>query len=259
MLTKLLSPDYLEQYLENLKKQKVDLKNSFIKLEISPKWPNKDYFNQVSAVYSSKIEGNTLDLDSFLNSGKKTSKTKEYVEILDLIETYEFAQKNQLNQKNFLKTHQLLSQNILIKAKQGKYRDEPVGVFSSQGLVYMALEAEKVEEQMSLLFQEIELLLKQDLNIQEVFYCASFSHLKLAQIHPFVDGNGRAARLLEKWFLATKLGQKSWYINSEEYYWNHRQEYYKNLNLGVNYYELDYSKSVPFLFMLVESLGDEDI
>jgi Fic family protein len=31
-------------------------------------------------------------------------------------------------------------------------------------------------------------------------------HLRLAQIHPFRDGNGRAARLIEKWFVAEKLG-----------------------------------------------------
>jgi Fic family protein len=28
-------------------------------------------------------------------------------------------------------------------------------------------------------------------------------------------GNGRTARLLEKWFLAEKLGAKAWFVESE--------------------------------------------
>ncbi|MBL0098191.1 MAG: Fic family protein [Bacteroidetes bacterium] len=33
-------------------------------------------------------------------------------------------------------------------------------------------------------------------------------HLVFVKIHPLNDGNGRSARLIEKWFLAQKLGKK---------------------------------------------------
>ena len=80
-------------------------------------------------------------------------------------------------------------------------------------------------------------------------------HLVFVKIHPFNDGNGRTARLLEKWFLAQKLGEKAWFIQSEKNYYHQHQTYYKNLRaLGLEYPELDYTKTMPFLLMLPESL-----
>jgi len=66
----------------------------------------------------------------------------------------------------------------------------------------------------------------------------------------FRDGNERAARILEKWFIASKHGNEYGNLSSEKYHKDHQSEYYKNLNLGVKYYELDYDKCLPFLSML---------
>jgi Fic family protein len=124
-----------------------------------------------SALFSSKIEGNTLDLNSFLNSKILNKKQKkEAQEIGDLIEAYKFAQKHKLNEKNLLEVHKILSKNILAKSRQGKYRKESVGVFSSQGLEYLALEAGKVENEMKEFFQEIEKLLKKKLTKKEAYF-----------------------------------------------------------------------------------------
>jgi len=106
---------------------------------------------------------------------------------------------------------------------------------------------------MNQLFNQIMEILNKKLSIQEILYFASFIHLRFVHIHPFVDGNGRTARLLEKWFLTSMLGNSYWHLLSEKYYKNNQQEYYENINLGVNYYELDYSKCVPFLLMLPQS------
>jgi len=74
-------------------------------------------------------------------------------------------------------------------------------------------------------------------------------------IHPFANGNGRAARLLEKWFLSSKLGHDYWSLLSEKYYKEHQAEYYNAIDIGINFYELDYSRCIPFLLMLTKSFS----
>jgi len=128
-------------------------------------------------------------------------------------------------------------------------------VFGQSGLVYLAVEAEHVAAVMKSFFDEISTLLAASLSLEEVFYFAALIHLRFVHIHPFADGNGRAARLLEKWFLAQKLGKLFWNLPSEKYYKDHQADYYNNINLGVNFYELDYNKCLPFLVMLVGCLG----
>lgn len=216
-----------------------------------------DYLTKSSAVYSSNIEGNSIDLNSFMNyelNKDKFKNGKEIEEIEHLIEAYKFAQNNNLNEKNLLTCHKIFSETLLIKSKRGKYRVEQVGVFGKSGLAYLAIEPEFVEQEMKTFFNDIEELISTNLNEADVFYFASLIHLKFAHIHPSRDGNGRAARLLEKWFITEKLGRDFWKISSEEYYKINQAKYYETINLGVNYYVLNYDNCLAFLEMLPNSL-----
>lgn len=216
-----------------------------------------EYQTTVSAVFSSNIEGNSIDLNSFINlqfAKEKFKPTKEVQEIENLIKAYNFAQNNPLTEKNLLQVHKILSETLLIKGKRGKYRDERTGVFSKSGLVYLAVEPELVSKEMDTFFREIAQLLSMRLSLTETFYFASLIHLRFVHIHPFADGNGRAARLLEKWFMSAYLGNNAWKIPSERYYKEHQAQYYDNINLGVNFYELDYDRSLSFLYMLPQAL-----
>jgi len=216
-----------------------------------------EYLTKSSAVYSSNIEGNSIDLNSYMNYEMNKDKFKvgkEIEEIQDLIEAYGFAQSNKLNEKNLLNCHKIFSNTLLIKSKRGKYRIEQVGVFGKSGLAYMAVEPEFVEKEMKVFFQDINELISSDLNEIEVFYYASLIHLRFAHIHPFRDGNGRAARLIEKWFVAEKLGRDFWKMPSEEFYKKNQAKYYETINLGVNFYELNYDKCIGFLEILPKCL-----
>lgn len=245
---KILTEKYLKKYLQNI--WEID----FLKLENKLKNFDFNYLLEASSVYSSNIEWNSIDLNSFMNSKINKRKSKDLKEIESLIKAYNFAKDNVLNEKNLLYTHNLSSQTILIKSKRWKYRNEKVGVFWKNWLVYIAIEPEFVETKMEDLFDDISHLLKKDLSFEEVFYYSSLIHLVFVHIHPFSDWNGRTARLLEKWFLAYKLGNNFWKISSEEYYFKNRQTYYQNINLWVNFYELNYDLSLDFLLMLIKSI-----
>jgi len=255
----LISSQYIEPYSEALK---VDLSKAIKKLNTKKAFSKEDFEHYIiaSSVFSSRIEGNTLDLNSFmrLRADKKIAKKKEVKEIEDLVEAYQFASAHKLTRANFLKAHQILSRTLLSKpSERGKLRKMPVGVYDGDTgkPVYLAIEPEYLDKEITKLFTDIKLILSKKLNNKEKFYYASMLHLWLAMLHPFTDGNGRTARLIEKWFLASVIGEYAWSINSEKQYWDKRPEYYKNISLGYNYYALYWDRCVPFLLMLPSAIA----
>ncbi len=255
----LISSEYLAKYSEN---NPIDWSGVFRKIRTRGAFSVEDfnYYIIASSLFSSKIEGNTLDLNSFMRSlgEKKAAKRKEVQEIEDLVKAYKFASENEITQANVLKVHAMLSRTLLSKGLMGKYRKNQVGVFDNDTgrPVYMAVEPEFVKQEMTKLFEDIKILLDRQLSYKETFYYASMIHLWVAMIHPFADGNGRSARLIEKWFLASKLGNAAWSINTEKYYWDNRPKYYKNISLGYNYYVLYWERCIPFLLMLPKALKE---
>ncbi len=255
----LISAAYLDEYSS---KANIDWLRVSYKFRSKPRFTTEDfeYYLIASSLYSSKIEGNTLDVDSFFwNRGKKDfPKKKEVAEIEDLVKAYEFAVDGKLNKGNLLKAHSLLSKHLLPVKEQGIIRRQNMWVREKKTgkPVYGAVEPEQLPQEFNKLFEDIGELLKRDLKYKEIFYYASMIHLWFVIIHPFGDGNGRSARLLEKWFLASKLGKVAWSINSEKYYWDNRAAYYQNVALGYNYYVLHWERCIPFLLMLPEALKD---
>ena len=216
------------------------------------------FYNSISTVYSSKIEGEEIDFDSFykhkfLSVNYKADYTKKSD---DLYKAYEFIQKNKLSKKNIFKVHKKITKHLLAKHQRATIRNNPMFVINEANRIeYVACDQYQVKKELANLFKDIKLLRKAKLTRSEVFYYAAFIHLIFVKIHPFQDGNGRTARLLEKWFLLEQLGKKATAIALEKNYFFHKNDYYNNIKkLGLDYEQLNYSKALDFLLMTINSL-----
>ena len=218
------------------------------------------FYTSVSSVYSSKIEGEEIDLDSYIKHKKfgiafQPDYTKK---IDDLYAAYKFAENNRLGKTSIEQAHQLLSQHFLSSTYQGKLRNQNMYVTTSEGKIeYIACQPMHLVEEMQKFYADLELLLQTPLDLKESFFFAAMIHLVFVKIHPWTDGSGRTARLLEKWFLAEKLGSQAWFLQNEKYYYDHHHAYYKNIRLlGLEYEGLEWGKAMDFLLMLPRSLGE---
>lgn len=249
----IIPTDLLASYLEQVPKGLQAAFDTLHDAEIST--DTFSFYTSVSAMASSKIEGEQMEIDSYI---KHKMLNIEYMQDLvekpnDLYNAYLFAQKNELTEKNFLEAHKLLATHLLEPQKRGVCRMGNMVVMEHKTfrIQYEAAMWNEVKPLLAKLWKDIEQLKKQKLSIEETFFFASFIHIVFVNIHPFEDGNGRAGRLLEKWFLAQKLGKKAWFMQSELHYYKNVNDYYKNLNrLGMFYEQLNYAKAMPFLLML---------
>ena len=217
------------------------------------------FYTAVSVMSSARIEGEQLEIDSYL---KHKIQDVPYLANLtekpnDLFEAYEFARDNALTLANFYKVHAVSTRHLLPEAYRGVVRTGNMLIMDqqTQRVQYEAAPASIVKNAFEDFWTELEWLITQELSLNEIFYYASLIHLVFVKIHPFNDGNGRTARLLEKWFLTTKLGDKAWYISSENFYYQNLTNYYHSLaRVGLFYETLDYKRSIPFLLMLPNAL-----
>lgn len=220
------------------------------------------FYTSVASVYSSKIEGEPIELDSYIKHKRfGVEFLPDYTrKIDDLYLAYQFAKEHIPSRENISTVHSILAKHIVSKNWQGRFRNQNMYVTTDDGRIeYVAASPFVVSTEMEKLYNDIDTLLQQKLDVTSVFYFASMIHLVFVKIHPWNDGNGRSGRLLEKWFLARHLGPKAWFVQSEKYYYRYRQEYYNNIRLlGLECEELDYSKALPFVEMLSKAVIDND-
>jgi Fic family protein len=165
----------------------------------------KEYY-RVGLTYSSNaIEGNSLTetetkvvLEDGITIGGKP--IKDYYEALGHSEAYDYiyqlASDKNFTENDIRKLHKLFYRRI-DETKAGKYRREKVFISGSK---YPLPGPEKVPELMRHLISKAK---ETEKKTHPVEYSA-IVHKELVFIHPFIDGNGRVARLLMNLILLQK-------------------------------------------------------
>lgn len=150
---------------------------------------------------SNAIEGNTLTYSEtklVLNEGitiggKSVNEHLEAInhkDAIDYIEEVASLQTSELTIRDIKNIHNLVLKGINTK-EAGVYRSKPVGVMKSDGVIHHFTDPLMIDEQM----QEFIVWLNGSSDIEPI-KLAALTHLKFVTIHPFIDGNGRTARLL---------------------------------------------------------------
>jgi hypothetical protein len=175
---KILTDKLLDKYTKAVKESPFDKIDKIKKLDISVDY--FQFYKSVSSVYSSKIEGEDIDFDSYFKHKFLKVKFKpDYTRKADdLYLAYDFIDNNRLTIENVQKTHSILSKSLLPKSQQGLIRNNPMFVINSDDKIeYVAASPEIVKSELDKLFHDIDLLLHEDLNPFEIFYYASLVHL----------------------------------------------------------------------------------
>lgn len=124
--------------------------------------------------------------------------------------------------------HKLTVANLLPESEAGHYRHVKVVIRNTetQEITFRPVPPTEVAYYIDELFTWLS---SEDGKSTHPLLKAGILHYELVRIHPFVDGNGRAARAMALLLLFLEGYQVKKFFALEEYYDHHRSEYYDSL------------------------------
>lgn len=201
------------------------------------------------ALSTTAIEGNTLtedDLNRIIDDGESLPPSREYLEqeVLNILEALRDIDTTQRGQQGFTLTPQWLKDQNAKILKSLEVADHVTpGEYTTAQLsvgTYRPAPPEDVPYLVERLCQWLndEYLVhvnnpdtSADIRFFNAFLAATLGHLYVAWIHPFGDGNGRTARLLQVAVLAAS-GVVPWVSTNllSDFYNETRSRYYQRLD-----------------------------
>jgi Fic family protein len=219
---------------------------------------------EISAFSSTSIEGNPLPLtdvkrilknkpEHIRDSEKEVlNYNKALVDLNDLLKN----KKRVFDLFLILKIQKTVTTDLLEDYRSGRLRQEPVFVNNpkTRQSVYLPPEHAEVPRLMNEL---IDWSTKNENKIDPLILSGIF-HKQFVVVHPFIDGNGRTARLATKVLLA-KMGLNTFNLFSFENYYNQNvSKYFKAVGLSGNYYDIkDQIDFTPWLEYFTDGIIDE--
>jgi len=189
-----------------------------------------------SAHSSTAIEGNRLSLEqvSDLAQGREVMATrKDKQEVLNYLRVLENIDKlsdgKKITEKNILNIHKQLTQETLENPSDcGAYRNRYVVV--GNRLTREIIFRPPLNEDVPVLMRGLTAWLNSaEAKALDPVIEAGIAHYEFVRIHPFVDGNGRTARVLATLILYLRGFDAKQFFSLDDYYDSDRPSYYRTL------------------------------
>lgn len=215
-----------------------------------------------TVILSTKIEGNTLDETKKRNFLYRDSDEDEEQEVYNLMKALEYldeAEKRQLpiTEEFIKKLHAIIRVTHGRRPRFSEYRQEQnqVGNRNASGF-YLPPEWQDVP---SLMEDLVAWINSPDTYAIPVPIRAGILMWQFLTIHPYMDGNGRTARMLAAYMLRLGgFGLKGLFV-LENFYDRNLAEYYRRLQLGLHhnyYFGRNDADLTPWIEFFVEGLAE---
>jgi len=189
-----------------------------------------------SAHSSTAIEGNPLTLKevSDLAQGRKVmARRKDQLEVLNYFEALDkipdFASRNPFTLNDLLEIHKTITKDTLEKPEyEGTIR--PVQVIIGNPVTKeVTFRPPPTEEVLKLIEDFLEWFNSPIIYELNSVIVAGLIHYELVRIHPFIDGNGRTARIMATMLLYKRGFDLKRFFALDDYYDHDRNSYYDAL------------------------------
>lgn len=202
------------------------------------------------------IEGNPLTEERVAEilSNPKSSKTTEDAEkeINNLKKTYDFLRKSKtiskikLGEDTIRKLHQFITKDVKYESNiPGQYRNHVVKVGDSKhGGIYTPPKI--IDDIKKLMSEYVEWINSESVLKLYPEIRAALAHLHFSLIHPFGDGNGRTARIIEA-FILIQSGIKYVPTMLSNYYYRFIDDYYWAFSKSIKNKENDVTDFLEFV------------
>jgi Fic family protein len=203
-----------------------------------PKWEvslRREAFIR-SAHSSTAIEGNPLSLEqvSALAEGRDImARRKDRQEVLNYLEALEkipeFAKRVPFTSEDFLEIHKMVTKKTLENPPdEGFFRNRQVFVGNrvTGEVIFMPPPTEQVPQ---LVNDFLEWFNSSEVNETDPVMEAGLTHYEIVRIHPFIDGNGRTARVMATLVFYKRGFDVKRFFALDDFYDQDRRSYYAAL------------------------------
>ena len=163
----------------------------------------------------------------------------------------------ELTEESIKTIHFTITQDIQHKYNiPGQYRSETVKVGDKEhGGVYTP---PKILEDIKVLMKEFILWINsKELLEADPLIRAGLAHFYLGLIHPFSDGNGRTARIVES-MLLSQSGLKYVPVMLSNYYYKNIDEYFRVFSISINSIKKKRYDLTPFLEFIIKGIVESE-